>query len=40
VRDALRGRLRGDGGRQLDDRLGVSYQTLDAQFLAALRPGP
>ena len=40
VRDAQRGRLRNDGGRQLDDRLGISYRTLDAELLAALRPVP
>jgi hypothetical protein len=39
VRDAHRGRLRGDGSHQLDARLGVSYQTLDAEFLAALQAG-
>jgi len=31
--------LRGDG-RALDDRLGVSYKTLDAEFLADLKPRP
>jgi hypothetical protein len=40
VRDAHRGRLRGDGGHQLDSRLGATYKALDAEFLAALRPGP
>jgi hypothetical protein len=40
VRDAHRGRLRGDGGHLLDDRLGVAYKALDAEFLAALQPGP
>ena len=38
VRDALRGRLRNDGNRQLDDRLGISYRELDAELLADLRP--
>jgi hypothetical protein len=39
VRDAHRGRLRGDGSHQLDARLGVTYEALDAEFLAALRAG-
>jgi hypothetical protein len=40
VRDAHRGRLRGDVGHPLDVRLGVAYKALDAEFLAALQPGP
>lgn len=36
VRDALRGRLRGTTGRALEDRLGISYRTIEADFLAAL----
>jgi hypothetical protein len=40
VRDAHRGRLRGDDGHQLDARLGTPYKALDAEFLTALRPGP
>jgi hypothetical protein len=38
VRDALRGQLRGDGGHALDDRIGVPYKTLEAEFLAELKP--
>jgi hypothetical protein len=40
VKDAYRGRLRGDSGRSLEDRLGVPYSVLDAQFLAYLKPAP
>jgi hypothetical protein len=39
VRDAYRGRIKG-GARQLDDRLGQTYSTLDAQFLAFLKGSP
>jgi hypothetical protein len=40
VEDAYRGRLgRGRPGRSLEDRLGVPYKTLDAQFLAFLKAG-
>lgn len=38
VRDAYRGRIRG-AARKLDDRLGQSYATLDAQFLEFLKGG-
>jgi hypothetical protein len=37
VRDALRGRLQGDLGRALDDRIGISYKELDEAFLADLK---
>ena len=37
LRDALRGRLKGGGGNQLDDRLGTSYKELDAELLADLK---
>jgi hypothetical protein len=40
VRDALHGRLRLDGSSALDERLGVSYQTLDDELLAALKARP
>jgi hypothetical protein len=39
VRDAHRGLLKGDGSHQLDARLGVTYEVLDAEFRAALRAG-
>jgi len=38
VRDAYRGRMKG-AARKLDDRLGQSYATLDAQFLEFLKVG-
>jgi len=38
VRDAYRGRIKGTA-RTLEDRLGQSYSTLDAQFLAFLKGG-
>ncbi len=37
VKDAYQGRLKLDSGRSLEDRLGVPYATLDAQFLAFLK---
>ena len=37
VRDAYRGRLRARTGRKLPERLGISYETLEAQLLAFLR---
>jgi hypothetical protein len=36
LRDAYRGRLRGNTGRSLQDRLGQPYTTLEAQFRAFL----
>jgi hypothetical protein len=39
VRDAYRGRIKGSA-RKLDDRLGESYATLDAQLLKFLKGGP
>jgi hypothetical protein len=38
VRDAHRGRLKGDNGHALEDRLGVPYKTLEAEFLDELKP--
>jgi hypothetical protein len=38
VRDAYRGRIKGTA-RKLDDRVGQTYSTLDAQFLAFLKGG-
>jgi hypothetical protein len=37
VRDAHRGRFRGDNGHALEERLGVPYKTLAAEFLAELK---
>jgi hypothetical protein len=39
VRDAYRGRIKRGSGRKLEDRLGQTYVTLEAQFLAFLRDG-
>jgi hypothetical protein len=39
VRDAVRGRLRGDGARELDDRLGTNYKALDDELIGALSVG-
>ena len=39
VRDAYRGRIKRGTGRTLQDRLGVKYSTIDAQFLAFLKNG-
>lgn len=39
VSDAYRGRVRRLSGRSLEDRLGVAYKTLDAEFLAYLKAG-
>jgi hypothetical protein len=40
VRDAHRGRLKGDGGRELDTHVGTTYKALEAEFLVALQTGP
>jgi hypothetical protein len=40
VRDAYRGRLRGGTGRKLQDRVGETYATLEAQLLAFLKDTP
>ncbi len=37
ARDVVRGRVKPGGARTLDDRLGVPYKTLDAEFLAYLK---
>jgi hypothetical protein len=37
VRDAYRGHIRGNMGRKLDDRLGETYQDLEAQLLVFLK---
>jgi Protein of unknown function (DUF1570) len=37
VREAYRGRIRGNTGRKLDDRLGETYPILEAQFLSFLK---
>ena len=39
VRDAYRGRIKHGTGRELRDRLGQSYATLDSQFAAFLKNG-
>ena len=39
VRDAYRGRIKRTTGRSLQDRLGQSYATLEAEFLSFLRDG-
>jgi len=39
VKDAYRGLLKGTTGRQLNLRLGLSYEALDEQFLAFLGRG-
>jgi hypothetical protein len=39
VRDAYRGRIKHGTGRELRDRLGQSYATLDSQLLAFLKQG-
>jgi len=38
ARDAYRGRVHGNVGRKLDDRLGTSFAELDRDFLAYIRP--
>ena len=37
IRDALKGTLKPNSGRSLQDRLGVPYDTIDAQFLEFLK---
>jgi hypothetical protein len=37
VRDAVKGTIRANSGRTLQDRLGVPYDTIDAQFLDFLK---
>lgn len=39
VRDALKGTLKPNSGRSLQDRLGVPYGTIDAQFVEFLKAG-
>jgi hypothetical protein len=39
VKDAYRGRLRRDASKSLEERLGVSFSTLDSRFLKYLQDG-
>jgi hypothetical protein len=40
VRDAFRGRLRGNVGRRLEDRLDASFTMMETQFLTFLKDAP